>query len=433
MIRAFQFTFTQCDSAHCCFRSLTKPYYGTLFTFVKYCIAIGMLLGLMPADGLHAGDRFSFRYRTGDRYRILSTVQQDIYINDSYSHSAELLNRIAVEVEEGQAERGRLRGLFQLSEEAQLSDEIFRLSTEYESEYWRDRLGRYDIDPRYFAPVVRDVPIFPDRELEVNDTWTAIGTETHDFRANFGIEQPYSFEVPVVYIYLGQRRYKGRSYPAFAIRYNIFHVVRNRPNVPFYPRIISGFSDQTLYWDAAAGRPHAYEEEYLIILSLNDGNNWRFQGSASAEVIASANFDREQITRDIERSLQESGVADAQVVPDERGVTITLENVQFQPDSAYLTPAERRKLFHIAEILMRYPSRDVLISGHTALAGTAAGRQQLSEERASAVARFLIERGARTRTQILIQGFGARRPLADNSFEAGRRRNRRVEITILEN
>jgi len=87
----------------------------------------------------------------------------------------------------------------------------------------------------------------------------------------------------------------------------------------------------------------------------------------------------------------------------------------------------------IAEILKRYPDRDILVGGHTALAGTAEGRQKLSEERAAAVAEYLIDRGARTDTQIVVRGYGAEKPLADNSTEAGREKNRRVEITILEN
>ncbi len=91
------------------------------------------------------------------------------------------------------------------------------------------------------------------------------------------------------------------------------------------------------------------------------------------------------------------------------------------------------KIDKIAEILKRYPNRDILISGHTALAGTPEGRQKLSLERARAVAEELISLGARTTTEIMIRGYGATRPAASNATEAGRRLNRRVEITILEN
>ena len=75
----------------------------------------------------------------------------------------------------------------------------------------------------------------------------------------------------------------------------------------------------------------------------------------------------------------------------------------------------------------------MLITGHTALAGTESGRERLSLERARVTARALIELGARREDQIVIRGMGAREPVAGNDTEAGRRLNRRVEITLLEN
>jgi outer membrane protein OmpA-like peptidoglycan-associated protein len=117
----------------------------------------------------------------------------------------------------------------------------------------------------------------------------------------------------------------------------------------------------------------------------------------------------------------------------DEGITITLEDIQFQADSARLMPSEQEKLDKIAEILKRYPDRDILIGGHTALAGSAEARQLLSQERAAATADYLIAKQVRSADRIVVQGYGAERPLADNRSEAGMRKNRRVEITILEN
>jgi outer membrane protein OmpA-like peptidoglycan-associated protein len=87
----------------------------------------------------------------------------------------------------------------------------------------------------------------------------------------------------------------------------------------------------------------------------------------------------------------------------------------------------------IGEILKKYADRDILVGGHTALAGTPEGRLALSRERAGRVADYLIGQGVRAPDRVVVRGYGAERPLADNSTEAGMRRNRRVEITILEN
>ena len=81
--------------------------------------------------------------------------------------------------------------------------------------------------------------------------------------------------------------------------------------------------------------------------------------------------------------------------------------------------------------MKQYPDNDLLISGHTALAGSAKARQELSEKRAQAVASYLVELGVKDAYHIFSKGFGAEKPIAENTTEEGRARNRRVEITIL--
>jgi len=97
-----------------------------------------------------------------------------------------------------------------------------------------------------------------------------------------------------------------------------------------------------------------------------------------------------------------------------------------------LLDSEKRKLRQIAEILKQFPENDLLISGHTALAGTASARQELSEQRAQSVASYLMELGVKDAYHIFTQGFGAERPIAPNTTEEGKARNRRVEITIMD-
>ena len=74
-----------------------------------------------------------------------------------------------------------------------------------------------------------------------------------------------------------------------------------------------------------------------------------------------------------------------------------------------------------------------MISGHCALAGTAQERQELSEERAAAVADYLGKLGVKDTNRIFTQGFGATKPVAPNNTPQGMAKNRRVEITILDN
>jgi len=84
------------------------------------------------------------------------------------------------------------------------------------------------------------------------------------------------------------------------------------------------------------------------------------------------------------------------------------------------------------QILKNYPNNDLLITGHTALAGTKESRAKLSKQRAESTADYLLKLGVKDSYHIFTQGLGAEQPIDTNSTEEGKRRNRRVEITILD-
>ena len=94
-------------------------------------------------------------------------------------------------------------------------------------------------------------------------------------------------------------------------------------------------------------------------------------------------------------------------------------------------PGEGSRLDEIAAVLKLAPDSQFLVEGHTASVGLPAGEQTLSEQRARRIAAELSQRGVNTKA-FICRGFGGTRPVADNSTDAGRAQNRRVEITILE-
>jgi outer membrane protein OmpA-like peptidoglycan-associated protein len=141
--------------------------------------------------------------------------------------------------------------------------------------------------------------------------------------------------------------------------------------------------------------------------------------------------EREQIAEVIRVELEQHEVTDTSVRVAEKGVVISLNNIQFMPDSVKLTVEEMIKLREIGAILARYPG-NILVGGHTAMAGTGEGRLQISTERAQAVADFLIALGSRSAEHITVRGYGAEWPLGDNATEEGQAINRRVEITLLD-
>jgi OmpA family len=79
--------------------------------------------------------------------------------------------------------------------------------------------------------------------------------------------------------------------------------------------------------------------------------------------------------------------------------------------------------------LRKYPDDRIRIQGHTDSIGSAAHNEKLSLERAGAVRDVLVSRGVDPR-QILVEGAGSSRPIADNATAEGRAENRRVELHI---
>jgi outer membrane protein OmpA-like peptidoglycan-associated protein len=384
-----------------------------------------------PAAG--APERFAFVHQKGERFRVLSEVSEDVYVNRRLSHSAEILNRIAFEVADAAPDGswGLLQGSFETSERPK-GAAAYLVSESYDSVFRRDRLGRYAIEPKYYMPVVRNVPVFPDRELRPGDSWTAPGEERHDLRRVFGIPEPYAIPFEARYRYEGPVLKDGKSLRLVTASYAIFR----RPPPPAaykvaFPIQIAGFSDQKIWWDPAIGQPVSYEERFDFTFDWSDGSSIQYRGTARSGQLEAVLMDRGAMKAEVEEAV--AGLADVTVAESAEGVTIALEDLRFEADSAVLLASELGKLERIAELLKRYPDRDILVGGHAAKAGWAEGRKKLSEDRARSVAERLISLGARKPDRVRAVGFGDERPIADNGSEEGRARNRRVEITILEN
>ncbi len=372
---------------------------------------------------------FRYRYIDGEHYRILSTVNSDVFVNGRFNQSQTILNRISVDVAEIDDYSGRLTVHYQVSSENSTRQGAFRLASEFHTVYIRDHLGYDDVPEGRSRPLVRDVPVFPERKIRPGDTWSAVGTEVVDLRESFGIDAIEHFPIPVAYEYVGVDELDGIEVDIFDLEYNMFYRPASVPRA-LYPERITGYSRQRHYWDRELARPHAYEEEFEINYDLSNGQTWTWRGRADARITDTSFDDRDAVIGELRERFRDD--EDVDIRDDDRGITISLEAIGFEPDSTQLRAGEEQRLEEIADLLREYRSGELLITGHTAMAGTEEGRQVLSEDRARLIAEYLIEQGVRERDEVLYRGMGARDPIASNEDEAGRRRNRRVEFTILE-
>ncbi len=106
---------------------------------------------------------------------------------------------------------------------------------------------------------------------------------------------------------------------------------------------------------------------------------------------------------------------------------LVLRDVNFEFDSATLTSGAEQILDGVAEKLRANENVRVRIEGHTDSVGSASYNEQLSQERADAVADYLVGQGVE-RDRMETTGFGESQPVATNDTDEGRAENRRVEL-----
>ncbi len=387
-------------------------------------LILALVVYTPPIYGQSSGEGILLRHlhRPGEQYRIVGVNRQEITLDGRSAGSAEVVTRIQIV----KGEQRQIRATYSVTEGNQLEREYTVLFTQNE-------LGVQQVPSGSFVPQVRNVPTFPEERVTPGDTWQRPAQEVYDFREGLEIQTAVVIPMQVNYEYRGTIAFEGAEYHEIGITYNLFHRPGRTAPEAAEIRLITARFSQRLLWDLPAGRPHYYQEDYNLFIQLTDGTRLEYRGEADGRVVDAPPLNRDALRDEIQGSIEALSLADTTVRSDEQGVTIALEDIRFEPDSARLLSSEQVKLEWVAEILRRYPDRDVLITGHTALAGTEEGRQRLSEERAATVGDYLIQTGVRSQEQLLYRGVGAREPVATNNTEAGRRRNRRVEITILEN
>lgn len=126
-------------------------------------------------------------------------------------------------------------------------------------------------------------------------------------------------------------------------------------------------------------------------------------------------------------------VKDAEVVRVEEGIQLTFDSgILFGFDKFDLNSSSKESITKLSKILNEYPDTRLTIQGHTDSKGDDNYNRQLSAQRADAVRDYLIANGVKG-GRLNTVAYGESEPIASNDTEAGRAKNRRVEVIILAN
>ena len=161
--------------------------------------------------------------------------------------------------------------------------------------------------------------------------------------------------------------------------------------------------------------------------AVGGGRGAAVGGAIGAGAGAAAGYNWQTIKEKLGIATRDSGV---QVSEQKEGLKVNVPgSISFATGSASIEPRLFPTLDRIASTLNEYPASTVTVVGHTDSMGDAQANQELSARRAAAVADYLVQRGVQ-RSRIVVQGRGENEPIADNTSDAGRAQNRRVEMLI---
>ncbi|MEO6915272.1 MAG: OmpA family protein [Chitinophagaceae bacterium] len=123
---------------------------------------------------------------------------------------------------------------------------------------------------------------------------------------------------------------------------------------------------------------------------------------------------------------------DIPLQPLETDATITLNNIFFDVNRFEVKPESQVELDQVVLLMKDNPTLRIQINGHTDNVGKPADNLKLSNDRAQAVTAYIVSKGIAAK-RLVAKGFGDTAPVAENSTEAGKAKNRRTELKILGN
>ncbi len=160
-----------------------------------------------------------------------------------------------------------------------------------------------------------------------------------------------------------------------------------------------------------------------FLLTLPTGSNYGLSINHPGYLFYSYNF-----PVDKQNSYQK---LDIQLEPISSKIAVVLKNVFYETGNFKLKNESKSELDRLVKFLEINPNVKLEIAGHTDNVGSDANNLDLSQKRATEIVNYLIAAGI-DKTRLKAKGYGASKPIADNSTDEGRAQNRRTEVSIID-
>lgn len=380
-------------------------------------------------------DLFTINYSPGEKYKITEISNFRKKVNRKYMGLVSRQVRGIMDVIPRSAGGFSVHGHFYVFEETKHDSRSIanRVDDVITTQFSITPGGNYIIPGNNYYPTTRDFPVFPDKKLKPGDSWRAFGIRyIEPFRDGVFTKVRFYCE----YVYHGQ--HESKEYHLITAQYALRYKQGDDPKGdPRIKEIKNGGHKVTIRFDHNNARPTFMVDQIIEnlggeVYEFTDGTTMTLKGVTTTYFNMIEKMDREKIVENIEEDIEEDeDLKDIDIIETEEGVKLTLNNIHFVADRAIILPEEKERLAALAETLKKIENRTFLIVGHTAKAGTEKEQYELSVKRAKAMVDYFISTGIEAR-RFLYEGRGATEPVAPNDTEENMRKNRRVEIYILE-
>ena len=168
------------------------------------------------------------------------------------------------------------------------------------------------------------------------------------------------------------------------------------------------------------------DEDGNYLVTLPVGKDYAFNVNRRGYLFYSDNFSL------LDNSIDSVFTVNIPLQPIEKGATIVLKNIFFETGKYELQAESKSELDKLVMLLSDNPKLKIQIDGHTDNVGQANDNLQLSINRSKSVVEYLSAKGINSQ-RLTNKGFGASKPVADNTSEKGKALNRRTELSVISN
>ena len=348
-----------------------------IFSVTVLCCLISINLTAKPNND---GIIFQFNQKKGDAVSHVATVEEEAYINGQLNNRTEFINRTSTTIESVDKDGTALLSTHYMTTQNNFINSTGRMLSWGEEDsvkIYRDKNGHLHDSDNQFLPTVQSVPSFSLEPVKPGDSWTCEGLEVHDCRELFNMEGAVEVPFTAKYTYTGDEETDGKTLRVIEVEYKFFQDASEAGDKgglgqDWYDSYLYGTASgstyagtqgqaiQKIWWDNERGELDHYVEEFVIYMYDTFNNTFAFRGTAHGEVTEYKSVNDKDNLKKLQKKVEKYKLDNISVKQGEKGLTISLDAIQFEPDSDVLLPSEKKKIEKLGEILKEF-SNDLLI------------------------------------------------------------------------